>query len=63
MYNVHVHVHVYTCMHAFMYICVGEDVPLADYELPLSKAEIIQPGMYICTCTHIHVQLYTCKTV
>ena len=36
-------------------VSTAEEVPLADYELPLSKAEILQSGMVYC----YHVHVYT----
>ena len=32
------------CVCVCVCVCTAEEVPLADYELPLSKAEVLQSG-------------------
>ena len=51
---VHVHVHAYIMYTCKIFICMlGEEVPLADYELPLSQAEILQSGMFQASTSHV----------
>ena len=68
LYTVHVHVHVISMCYLttevlFVYTRVlycppVEDVPLTDYEIPLSKAEIMQSGMVIHVLTIVHTCIY-----
>ena len=67
------HIYVYVIlMHVYMYMCMltlctckivygifvlGEEVPLADYELPLSQAEILQSGMFQASISHVLIAL------
>ena len=59
----------YTCKIVYGICMLGEEVPLADYELPLSQAEILQSGMFQSSISHVlialvyHVHVYTYMTV
>lgn len=37
----------YVLLESLLYLsCVAEEVPVAEYTLPLSKAEVVVPGQY-----------------